>query len=795
MENAQMRMQLDHLDRQVKDRERRLKERDQQLADRDRLLAKLMELKPPDVRPPQPEAATVIRDEAAVRRDEAFVGNQCGQSVAQELRETPSVDSLTCSSTLQTQATSFVCIGPPHEQAADEQPSRAAGSEGSTPMPPVPNHGHGLGVSSPSASSGRDLAGLWRQAQSASPSTNRTPSTGVAPAQSGGSGRQGVRDWMAGLVVSRICSGTTCSGASSSGSDALTGGASTSEWSPPVPNREATEASGPPSTVTNDNCRVESGAEGQAGAMRWHWHWKGASKVFASKDEKNSRKHLPTPARATNSNAAMEDNNSRKHLPTPARANNNSAATVVATNATTPVQEGDATSEQADSATSDRMAPGAEGLLSPPRSTQPTDQNLYGTGHGLTPEGFGGICDASGPMPRHPEALLAPLPETATATCPPVVNKRSVNGEKKEHEEVVPALALAPLRSACTSASPTVGRSKHTRDRQRSHSGSSHRNRSPREYIVEVITPQQAQELTHGAAGSLLSPLDSPKTPLSPALLLCPGSEYAEFDEGPSIVPRSDSSISVSSDEGDIKDRLRQVLKIETSSIGTGGGGGPAVTPKSPPAVSSCCTSNTPTPTVATAAANAPANAWIPHNVPPMPQFSGGSSGKSPAPVAQQSPAQPQSIPSVPQPPPRQGGLTQGPQYSPEPAAGKVHGTNYSPRSVYAGTQPWLAHTAATASTTAASRMPGVLGHRDLLPGPAVAAPTQAQVQAQEISRTSRPDRTTPQGNPHCYGPAPSYSCSPRLHYSGLTQSSSICRQPYAPVVSRVALGTRHGVR
>merc|ERR1719433_338874 len=99
-------------------------------------------------------------------------------------------------------------------------------------------------------------------------------------------------------------------------------------------------------------------------------------------------------------------------------------------------------------------------------------------------------------------------------------------------------------------------RTRNTRDRQRSHSGSSHRNRSPREYIVEVITPQRAQELTRGAAGTLLSPLDSPKTPLSPALLLCPGSESGGLDyEGPSIVPRSDSSISVSSDEGDIKDR------------------------------------------------------------------------------------------------------------------------------------------------------------------------------------------------------------------------------------------------
>lgn len=91
-----------------------------------------------------------------------------------------------------------------------------------------------------------------------------------------------------------------------------------------------------------------------------------------------------------------------------------------------------------------------------------------------------------------------------------------------------------------------------------------------REYVVEVISKERARELTNKGSGN--APLDSPPTTTnparsaeSPALLLSHPEERdgAFFEETCSVAVRSDSSISLSSDEGDIKDRLRQALHID----------------------------------------------------------------------------------------------------------------------------------------------------------------------------------------------------------------------------------------
>lgn len=120
------------------------------------------------------------------------------------------------------------------------------------------------------------------------------------------------------------------------------------------------------------------------------------------------------------------------------------------------------------------------------------------------------------------------------------------------------------------------------------------RSRSPREYLVEVITPRQAaRALSRGIAPA--APLgpdcaahcdDSPahrcpaacsrsgavycegKTaPESPKLLLLYPSA-ADGNEETLSLPRSDSSISASSNECDIKERLHKTLNIAKSGFG-----------------------------------------------------------------------------------------------------------------------------------------------------------------------------------------------------------------------------------
>lgn len=136
-----------------------------------------------------------------------------------------------------------------------------------------------------------------------------------------------------------------------------------------------------------------------------------------------------------------------------------------------------------------------------------------------------------------------------------------------------PAAPLVPPPTALEGAAPLSSRARPKVEREASANSSTSRGSrraSPREYVVEVISPALAQELTKRK----MLPQDSPsvisaraiQSPQSPALLL----RHAE-DSGGSTpgLPRSNSSISLSSDEGDIKDRLRQALQLEPPTVAT----------------------------------------------------------------------------------------------------------------------------------------------------------------------------------------------------------------------------------
>ncbi|CAE8631956.1 unnamed protein product [Polarella glacialis] len=149
-----------------------------------------------------------------------------------------------------------------------------------------------------------------------------------------------------------------------------------------------------------------------------------------------------------------------------------------------------------------------------------------------------------------------------------------------------PSAPIAP-----TSPSPLAAEERAAEESpppmQRPRSTSAHRRTiTPREYIVEVISEARARELTSmdprlgGQVGGSLceSPRSSRQCPPSPALLLCPGrDEEEEMDDTDDIIghgvflgagnsnrPGSDheGSVSPSSDEGEIRDRLKQSLQL-----------------------------------------------------------------------------------------------------------------------------------------------------------------------------------------------------------------------------------------
>jgi hypothetical protein len=145
----------------------------------------------------------------------------------------------------------------------------------------------------------------------------------------------------------------------------------------------------------------------------------------------------------------------------------------------------------------------------------------------------------------------------------------NANSASPRHGTTQHAIYDALNSRHCASSSSSMGPER--RRSQRSHSGNSVRagrkQGTPREYgLVEVISAQRAGELTKG---NLPPPLDSPRHVQksewqSPALLLsaAEGGCY----ENITTMPRSTSTISLSSDEIDIKDRLREALSLEQSS-------------------------------------------------------------------------------------------------------------------------------------------------------------------------------------------------------------------------------------
>jgi len=98
------------------------------------------------------------------------------------------------------------------------------------------------------------------------------------------------------------------------------------------------------------------------------------------------------------------------------------------------------------------------------------------------------------------------------------------------------------------------------------------RSGTPREYVVEVLSPARARELTRdlpctamdlqktAEVGLAESPRMVP-SPRSPALLLCPGQEEI-LAESDAEELGGGSTISASSDEGEIRDRLKKALQL-----------------------------------------------------------------------------------------------------------------------------------------------------------------------------------------------------------------------------------------
>uniref|UniRef100_A0A7S4QHZ9 Kinesin motor domain-containing protein n=1 Tax=Alexandrium monilatum TaxID=311494 RepID=A0A7S4QHZ9_9DINO len=187
---------------------------------------------------------------------------------------------------------------------------------------------------------------------------------------------------------------------------------------------------------------------------------------------------------------------------------------------------------------------GADALISPP--------GRYGTG-----------AAAARAREAPSSARRVPLetkgcPEPAVASAPTLA-------------QPAVAVAAASGKAAGQFEAKTRARPEQQEDSEagRSRSASSRGLRStPRKYVVEVITPQHAEQLTHeglraaaqeAVAEAQQRELGSP--PRSPTLLLCPGEEDSSFDDSS---PRSSSSdISLSSNEVDIQHRLVRDLRIE----------------------------------------------------------------------------------------------------------------------------------------------------------------------------------------------------------------------------------------
>jgi len=474
------------------------------------------------------------------------------------------------------------------------------------------------------------------------------------------------------------------------------------------------------------------------------------------------------------------------------------------------------------------LGPGADGLLSPPWPPRPPSPSqeiapspdeaaVTPKGFGLAAEGatggsemlqrpseevaesataadFGGIATSRSDEGLQGDVATVPLGDVAAAASrqedlpeeqEQEVDKLDVLLHEPEKELLpldvadlgsalvyagapLPAWPPGPVAVACA-GDPGCRQPRSSRttvERRRSRSGSSRGHRAtPREYVVEVITPQKVHELTGG-----MLPADSPPTgqhvgggggvaasspPCSPTLLLCPGRESRQGpEEDDSSLPGNESSISLSSDEGDIKGRMFQALQLERADWpphaawgGDGNGGGGHCAP----------------------AAAAPSTSQVAGvYCPSTPRASGsavglGSTRRTPT------PASASTLPVVVLP---HGGPSPRPRCLEleSAAARQVQSASYSPRTGLFTTQPWPARTAVAVGAQSASSLgPGRISSTAAIAG-AVAAPqflSAQQAWKPSVVRTSTPLASS------CGGPL-----TPR-------------RQQIAPVVSRVTLGGR----
>jgi len=174
------------------------------------------------------------------------------------------------------------------------------------------------------------------------------------------------------------------------------------------------------------------------------------------------------------------------------------------------------------------------------------------------------------PLAKRPPAGWLSPPEPRDATTPPAAVPIFAMSPRAEHSWPCSSQSQPPAGPNGTPRTATEGSPSAVKAQRIRSVSSNRRGGTPREYTVEVISPSRARELAKDVE------LDAPAeahghSPQSPALLLCPQEavEEGSGDEADStgVPPRSDSSVSLSSDEGEIRDRLKQSLQLRNLNL------------------------------------------------------------------------------------------------------------------------------------------------------------------------------------------------------------------------------------
>lgn len=441
--------------------------------------------------------------------------------------------------------------------------------------------------------------------------------------------------------------------------------------------------------------------------------------------------------------------------------------------------------------------------LSPPQGTSTHRSTSDGSSTESSSD-YGDSPDAPLPLPRRPGPPPVPnLPQLPASTgrhqvlqlpaqpgVPPNSSPPGPCVAPPAADEgagvAVPLPSTPSAENARRALSPTV----YCPMLQPSNSGSVHSARrvgTPREYVVEVLTPAQAMELagepadaaSRGLHYEVISSLQdgelhSPRcalSPRSPALLLCPG------DEGSSADGQEDvdcDGVSISSDEGEIRDRLKQCLQIgqrETHEAAEVEALEPEASPS--PRTRGAAAAAAAAARAAAAAAQAPAS---PRGRPPP-----GAAWGSPGGASLASPPPP----AVPMNTPRSG---RRPDHQSQPSTGRQMGLALGPSSplqsvpglacAMGGQSPSPAPaprpqsrsgraTSYSSSPLARNRRPGALGGIGSTTARGVASGAAVGASAVGARRGNTSAEPRPRGAP---------SLTPQRHY--------------APVLSRRSLGT-----